>query len=574
MAIYHCKVGIISRSTGRSSVGAAAYRAGECLTNERDGITHDYTRKGGVTHSEIMTPDNAPEWAKDREKLWNEVEKAEKSVDAQLCREVEVALPAELTPEQQRELVRDYVKENFVDHGMIADVAIHDKGDGNPHAHVLLTMREVDREGNWQQKCKKKYELDKDGNKQRLPSGNYKCRKVETNDWNKKESLERWRSGWEKTANRHLERAGHETRIDHRSLEAQGIDREPQIHEGRARVIQKKEAKRGKTVELDRSRINREIKERNAELKKQIAAIKKVEKQQARYLKNVERILKKAERIKDVSEVRTEAGAEKVQEKNQQTKLNLGAVAKICLRESEQGKREIEKIRAEIAALRQDILPPENVHQAAINKHLGKEILADLKQQEKKVASLDAGHKQYERDIAQQTADVKSVRFLDFKRKAEIDQRAAELARRGHELERQKQELGLRAQEINGRIRERMAEPGSKQHIQAIEHKINEGSREADKKVSLLENKLKMWEDKVQKWDKLHQQIEPEIRRIGNAEIVIKGPMTRENIYAQGRSQLAELLRNHPAPQRVRGRTQARIADDDDPTKRGKGLDI
>lgn len=132
MAIYHCAVKIISRSSGRSSVGAAAYRAGEKLENERDGRTHDYTRKDGVVHTEIMTPDNAPEWAKDREKLWNEVEKAEKSIDAQLCREVEVALPTELTPEQQKELVRDYVKDNFVDRGMIADVAIHDKGDGIP----------------------------------------------------------------------------------------------------------------------------------------------------------------------------------------------------------------------------------------------------------------------------------------------------------------------------------------------------------------------------------------------------------------------------------------------------------
>ena len=366
MAIYHCAVKIIGRSSGRSSVGAAAYRAGEKLENERDGRTHDYTRKDGVVHTEIMTPDNAPEWAKDREKLWNEVEKAEKSIDAQLCREVEVALPTELTPDQQKELIRDYVKENFVDHGMIADVAIHDKGDGNPHAHILLTMRELDREGNWQQKCKKEYELDKDGNKQRLPSGNYKCRKIETNDWNKKESLEKWREGWEKTANHHLEKAGHEVRIDRRSLEAQGVNREPQIHEGVARVIQGKEAKKGKAVELDRSRINREIKERNAEYKKIVEVEKK-------YEKNVARIIAKS-KTKEKVVVRSEKGAEKVVANNQSKKLSLETVDKICVREIQKINEENKTREAEIQKLKGKMLPPENLRKAAVNKYLGKEL--------------------------------------------------------------------------------------------------------------------------------------------------------------------------------------------------------
>jgi len=574
MAIYHLHNKIISRADGRSSVGAAAYRAGECLTNERDGRVHDYTRKGNVEHSEILTPDNAPEWTKNRGTLWNEVEKIEKNIDAQLCRELEMALPAELTLEQQKELVRDFAKE-LVDQGAIIDASFH-YPPGNPHAHLLMTMRALDKDGQWMAKQKKEYILDKNGQKQYDPiKKTYKCKTVKMTNWDDPETLKKWRENWEKAVNRHLERAGHETRIDHRSLEAQGIEREPQIHEGRARVIQKKETKRGRSVELDRSRINREIKERNAELKKQIAAIKKIEKQQARYLKNVERILKKSERIKELTEVRTAGGAEKVREKIQQTVLNLATVAKICLRESEQGKREIEKIRAEINALRRDIIPPENVHKAAINKHLGKEILDERGQLDKDQAKFNEARAGYERDMAQQTADVKNVKFFDFERKAEIDRRAAELAHRGHELQREGQRLDQRGRDLDNRVRERMAEPGSKQHIQAIEHKINEGSREADKKITILENKLKGVKERVQKWDELHQQIGQRTKDLGRAEIVIIGGMTDKNIRAQAGSQIAQLLRNHPAPQRVRGRTQARIADDDDPSKkRGIGLDI
>lgn len=568
MAIYHCKVTIISRSTGRSSVGAAAYRAGECLTNERDGRTHDYTRKGGVTHTEIIAPDNAPEWARDREKLWNEVEKAEKSIDAQLCREVEVALPAELNPEQQKELVRDYVKENFVDHGMIADVAIHDKGDGNPHAHILLTMREVDREGNWQAKCKKEYELDKDGNKQRLPSGNYKCRRVDANDWNKKEALERWREGWEKSANRHLERAGHETRIDRRSLEAQGIEREPQIHEGRARVIQKKEAKRGKTVELERSKLNREIKERNEKFKK-------LDRQQQRYTRNVERILKKAEKIKDLTEVRTEAGAEKVQAKNEQKRLDLKTVDNICVREADKLRVEITKLDKEIAELRRDIMPPENIRKAAERRYLGKEILDELKKHGHDQRQFDAAGDAWKRDNAQYERELQSVGLLDLKRKFELEQTRKDLTGRWNELKQRGQELDQRGREINVRIRERMAEPDAEQKIRASEHKISEASRDGDKKVTALENQRIVLEERVAKWEDLRNQVEPQIKRLGRAQIIINGPMEYKNFHAQARSQLAKLLRNHPAPQRVRGRTQARIADDDDPSKkRGKGLDI
>ena len=125
MAIYHCSVKIIGRSAGRSSVAAAAYRSGECLTNEYDGVKHDFTKKNWVEFTEIMLPANAPEEYKDRSTIWNAVEWAEKSQDAQLAREFEVALPVELTREQQIEVVEKFVVENLVSQGMIADIALH-----------------------------------------------------------------------------------------------------------------------------------------------------------------------------------------------------------------------------------------------------------------------------------------------------------------------------------------------------------------------------------------------------------------------------------------------------------------
>ena len=151
----HFPVSIIKRSEGRSAVAAAAYRSGTKLTNEWDGLTHDYTRKGGVVHAEIMLPAHAPPEFADRSTLWNSVEQIEKARDSQLAREIEAALPRELSGEQQLALVRAYVKDNFVDKGMCADFAIHDKGTGNPHVHIMLTLRPLKENGQWGAKCRK-----------------------------------------------------------------------------------------------------------------------------------------------------------------------------------------------------------------------------------------------------------------------------------------------------------------------------------------------------------------------------------------------------------------------------------
>lgn len=204
VAIYHCSAKVIGRSSGRSATGAAAYRAGEKIVDHRTGLIHDYTRKGGVDHAQIIAPAGAPEWATDRSALWNEVEAAEKRKDAQLCREVEVAIPRELTVDQQRQLVLDFAREQFVARGMVADVAFHHQDGENPHAHILLTTRTIGPDG-FGQKAR---------------------------EWNDRALLEQWRSQWAEHANRALERAGHAERIDHRSLADQGIDRQPTQHLG------------------------------------------------------------------------------------------------------------------------------------------------------------------------------------------------------------------------------------------------------------------------------------------------------------------------------------------------------
>ncbi|MEQ1515022.1 MAG: Ti-type conjugative transfer relaxase TraA [Usitatibacteraceae bacterium] len=204
MAIFHLSVKVISRSSGRSAVAAAAYRGAERLHDDRLDRDHDFTNKDGVVHSEVMLPEDAPEEFADREKLWNAVEAAEKRKDAQLSREVEFAIPRELTKEQGIELAREFAEAEFVEKGMIADLNVHwdigADGQPKPHAHVMLTMREVGKDGF--------------GPKVR--------------EWNKAELVEQWRERWADHVNQRLAELDIDARIDHRSLEAQGIALEPQ----------------------------------------------------------------------------------------------------------------------------------------------------------------------------------------------------------------------------------------------------------------------------------------------------------------------------------------------------------
>jgi Ti-type conjugative transfer relaxase TraA len=236
MAIYHFSVQVIGRAQGRSAVAAAAYRAGERLHDERLDRDHDFRAKSGVEHSEIMLPEGAPEQWRDRERLWNDVEAFEKRKDAQLAREVEFAIPREMTKAQGIELARDFVSQEFVERGMIADLNVHwDIGaDGlaKPHAHVMLTMREVGKDGF--------------GAKER--------------DWNRTELVEQWRERWADHVNQRLAELDIDARIDHRSLERQGIGLEPQDKIGPAAS---RMGERG--LESERIEDHRAIAQRNGE---------------------------------------------------------------------------------------------------------------------------------------------------------------------------------------------------------------------------------------------------------------------------------------------------------------------
>jgi len=195
MAIYHLSAKIISRSGGRSSVAAAAYRSRDSIYDQRQGLDFDYSEKKDLAYSEILLPINAPTKLKDRSTLWNTVEKRENRKDAQLAREIEIALPIELTLDEQINLVNEFAQKNFVDSGMIADINIH-ASDKNPHAHIMLTTREVNQNG-FSQKNR---------------------------DWNKKENVFKWRENWAIIQNQKLLEAGHEIQVDHRSFAERGID--------------------------------------------------------------------------------------------------------------------------------------------------------------------------------------------------------------------------------------------------------------------------------------------------------------------------------------------------------------
>ena len=272
IAIYHWNIGIVSRGKGKSAVAAAAYRSGEKLTNEWDGVTHDYTRKGGVVHTEIMLPLHAPPSFSDRSTLWNSVELYEKAGNAQLAREIDAALPIELSREEQIRLVREYCSSQFVSRGMCVDYAIHDTDSGNPHCHIMLTMRPLDGRGTWAAKSKKEYDLDENGERIRLPSGRYKTHKIDLTGWNDKDNTLLWRKAWADFTNDFLERNGSPERIDHRSHAERGIEELPTVHMGVAVCQMEK-----KGIATEKGELNRNIQKANRlirEIRAQIGKLK------------------------------------------------------------------------------------------------------------------------------------------------------------------------------------------------------------------------------------------------------------------------------------------------------------
>ena len=318
MAIYHLEAKVVSRGTGRSAVAASAYLSCSKILNDYDGVQHDYTRKKGLVWQEIFLPEFAPSEWKERGVLWNAVEENEKTKDSRLAREFVVALPIELSEAQWEKLLSDFISGTFVADGMCADVAIHDPypPGHNPHAHIMLTVRPLDEKGNWQYKTQKEYLCVKNGEEQGFTADEFKAAQTEgwekqyqykvgkkkvymtasaaeekgyervskypkstkygrqnpiAERWNSEEQLVLWRAAWADVTNRHLEAAGHEERIDHRSHADLGLTEQPTIHEGVvARALERK------GIVSDRCELNRQIKADNALLRELKTTVKKL----------------------------------------------------------------------------------------------------------------------------------------------------------------------------------------------------------------------------------------------------------------------------------------------------------
>ena len=309
---------MVSRGAGRSAVAAAAYLSCSRLLNEYDGVQHDYTRKQGLGWRQVFLPATAPAEWQDREILWNAVEETETAKDSRLAREFVAALPIELSREEQIQLLQDFIKEQFVADGMCGDAAIHDPypPGHNPHAHILLTVRPLDEKGKWQYKTEKEYLCVKDSEERGFTAAEFKQAQGDgwekqyqykvgkkkvymvpssaqaqgyervskypkstkygrqnpiSERWNSEEQLVFWRKAWADVTNLHLERAGQEERIDHRSHAERGLEEQPTIHEG---VIARALEKKG--IVSDRCELNRQIKADNALLRELKAQMKKM----------------------------------------------------------------------------------------------------------------------------------------------------------------------------------------------------------------------------------------------------------------------------------------------------------
>ena len=271
----HTHVDIVARSKGASVIAKAAYNARDKLQDEYYGKTHDYSKKTDLVFSKIFLPEHIPKEFLNREYLWNEVEKIEKSKNSQLARNLLFELPRELNEQERIKLISEFIEENFTSKGMIADCNIHNPmasdNEEQPHAHILLTLREIDSEGKWKPKCRKEYILDENGEKIKLKSGNYKSRKVNLNDWNEPDKAKEWRENFSKKANEYLARNNIDKKIDPRTFEEQGREELPQIHLGTSSYQMEK-----KGIQTERGNQNRKIIALNLEFKKLKAELSKL----------------------------------------------------------------------------------------------------------------------------------------------------------------------------------------------------------------------------------------------------------------------------------------------------------
>ncbi|HHO6497747.1 TPA: MobQ family relaxase [Staphylococcus aureus] len=279
MAIFHMNTKNISRGKGQSAIASASYRSGEKLYSERYNKTSFYYRDI-MPESFIIKPDFYPEWLNDREKLWNEIENVETSKNSRLAREFDIALPIELSNEKQRVLIEDFIKTNFTNNGLIADIAIHRDDPNNPHFHVMIPTRKFDENGNALPKSKKEYIKDENGKQLYTDSGLKKSRKIDLVGINDKQKLYEWRESWAVITNTHLKNNGINERISHKSYSELGSNIEPTIHEG---YVAREMNKRGE--ESDRIKYNENVRSKN------------------NLIKEKEQIEKDIERIKGISNV-------------------------------------------------------------------------------------------------------------------------------------------------------------------------------------------------------------------------------------------------------------------------------
>ena len=231
MAIFHISFSNISAGKNRSAIASAAYRSGEKLFDDKEGKSYFYERSV-KPESFILTPDNAPKWASDRQQLWNQVERKDRKANSRYAKEFNVALPVELSQAEQKALLTKYVQANFVNSGMVADVAIHRDHPDNPHAHVMLTNRPFNPDGSWGLKAKTQYIKDENGKQLLTKSGFPKQRKIWLVDWDKKEKIDQWRHNWAVSVNQVLAQKNIPDRISEKSFEDQGIDKVPTQHVG------------------------------------------------------------------------------------------------------------------------------------------------------------------------------------------------------------------------------------------------------------------------------------------------------------------------------------------------------
>ena len=473
MAIYHLEAKVVGRGAGRSAVAASAYLSCSRLYNDYDGIQHDYTKKQGLVWQEVFLPEYAPQEWQDREKLWNAVEEVETAKDSRLAREFVVALPIELSREQQIELLQDFIREQFVSDGMCADAAIHDTDGHNPHAHILLTVRPLDERGKWQYKTEKEYLCMRNGEERGFTAAEFKSAQNDgwekqypykvgkkkvymtpsaaeaqeliradkhpkstpygrqnpiSERWNSEEQLVSWRVAWADVTNRYLESAGREERIDHRSNAARGLDEIPTIHEGvTAQALERK------GIVSDRCELNRQIRADNALLRELKAEIKKLA---ALVARTVPAIAEGLEKLRSrvlifcyqLSHIRS--GKAHIQKSLSVWKPELKRYTGLVQQIKEKSKERITLV-AEKKAL--------PIYHVKRHKALAvriAELTEDLEELRSEKALLfqkleyaeDAGAEEFRKDIATMEAGLKKLEAQEQRYSAELDKALAEYA--------------------------------------------------------------------------------------------------------------------------------------------------